>query len=427
MPRIPDNYYVQWFFETESEPGIADNNYLGRNSVSNSDIWKGKLSANKGKLTISNIEQENIGTFICKVKNALNYQETRTFKLIKVDVSMKGDSPVTPGDTLSLSCKVEGQTQTQTYWIKPSGIETKTGEFNEKAESQHNGEWTCVVKEVRSFKFSVSVVDIFFSVLDFSFESKHLYTSTNLPLTVSILITPNKFLKQILSKIKEIQWVFIPKKDGNKTVLLTLKNGPWAQKGPQKGLIFKNFTKEGNVSLYRNPAKEEDRGSYNCSITFTNGIVLTRTVFVEVLKIIPSPGKKLISGNHLNLSCSTGGTLDADIKVQWFPPKTSSQGKAKLSSDPLYTIPRVGTTDSGEWRCELQKNATTLTSAVIILEIDPILTAWMVVTICGAAVILILLLIVSVTLFRRRQRKIRNFRHRLCKCENPKPKGFFKA
>ncbi|MEQ2162998.1 hypothetical protein GOODEAATRI_025772, partial [Goodea atripinnis] len=94
----------------------------------------------------------------------------------------------------------------------------------------------------------------------------------------------------------------------------------------------------------------------------------------ELASINHVGGSSTDSGHHLNLSCSTGGPLDTNVKVKWFPPKTSSLANTELTSRHLI-IQKVSTEDSGRWRCELGlepglgQNRLTLTSAVITLKI----------------------------------------------------------
>ncbi|KAK5621155.1 hypothetical protein CRENBAI_012602 [Crenichthys baileyi] len=370
--QLPQNFYVRWFLHKDNGPELASINYLGRNSIDSGDIWSGRLSLSPNILTIKNIQNENFGTFVCRVSDNSNTHILKTFILIKVKVSMNEAQTLIPGDDLSLNCDVETQRRPKIHWVNPTGTGSIPSLVRKKAKSQDNGEWTCVVidnGEQNMFRFSVSVVD-------FSSTSKPLYTSTNLPLTVPFVISPNNFMKEILSKIERVEKL----------------------------------------------SREEDRGTYNCSITFKNGFILSRTVLVEVLQIIPSPGTELISGHHLNLSCSTGGPLDTNVMVKWFPPMTSSLANTELTSGHLI-IQKVSTEDSGRWRCELwmepglEQNRSTLTSAAIMLKIEPVLTVLMLVTICGVAVILILLLILAFILYRRRQRKMRQLRHRLCQCK----------
>ncbi|KAM4567565.1 CD4-1 molecule isoform 2-T4 [Fundulus diaphanus] len=413
------NYYVHWLFGREDGLDLGDMNYLGRKWVKNDDVWKDKLSlSDESALIIKTIEETNFGTFVCRVSDNKKFSLTQTFQLFKVSVSMHETSPLIPGDSLTLSCNVETQRKPSVFWIHPMSSRQYTGHRVQKtAETRDNGEWTCVVKDNgKESKFKLPV-----SVVDFSSASEHLFTSTNFSLTVPFLITPNTFVQQIPTKIKSVRWFFMPRTSSDPQPIFSISPKNEQQVENPRGLSYENFTKGGNFSLYRKLSRVDDRGNYTCSITFTNDFTISRTVLVEVLQIIPSPGTELVSGQPLNLSCSTGGPLDPDVEVIWFPPKTSSLAKDKLLSSHLM-IPRVGTEDSGSWRCELRRSAATLTSAVITLKIEPILTVWMIVTICAAAVILILLLALAFTFFRRRQVELNSFL-----VVSPKPKGFYKA
>lgn len=126
----------------------------------------------------------------------------------------------------------------------------------------------------------------FFSVSDFSSASKYVYTSTNLPLSIPFWITPKEFVQKILSNVETIEWLFTPKTSSNQQTLFSFssKDGQLKQEDTASELSYKNFTDGGNFSLHRNLARVEDRGTYNCSITFTNGYVLSRSLVVEVLE-----------------------------------------------------------------------------------------------------------------------------------------------
>ncbi|GLD63811.1 uncharacterized protein AKAME5_001539700 [Lates japonicus] len=139
-------------------------------------------------------------------------------------------------------------------------------------------------------------------------------------------------------------------------------------------------------------------------------------------------GTELISGQPLNLTCSTGNQLPPNMLLKWSPPKQSSLSPLKSDHHPAkLTIPQVHTGDEGNWGCALWQGSKQLTSAVITLKIEPKLNVWILVTICSAAVVVILILILVFIFYRRRQRKMRHLRHRLCQCKNPKPKGFYRT
>uniref|UniRef100_A0A3B3V5T3 Ig-like domain-containing protein n=1 Tax=Poecilia latipinna TaxID=48699 RepID=A0A3B3V5T3_9TELE len=409
---LPINYYVRWFFEKEDGLELADTSYLGRKQVNpdSGEIWTRRLTISPNSLTINDMQEENFGTIICIVKDGSTRYDTFKFHLIKVTVSIKEQLPVIPGHSLSLNCDAETRRQHSIYWLKPTGRKATSvrGSVTKTAESQDNGEWECVVKDngkESRFKFPVSVVD-------FSSASKYVYTSTNLPLSLPFRITPKEFVQKIPSEVETVEWLVTPKTSSSQQTIFSFspKNGQLKQEDPARELSYKNFTADGSFSLYKNLAKVEDRGTYNCSITFKNGYMVSRTLVVEVVEITPSPGTELISGHHLNLSCSTGGPLETGVMVKWVPPETSSLAKANLSSGHLI-IPRVGTEDSGKWRCDLRRSTTTLTSAVITLKIGEHRKR-------EESRKYALLFSLSVFLFcNSLQHKMRQLRHRLCKCK----------
>lgn len=82
--------------------------------------------------------------------------------------------------------------------------------------------------------------------------------------------------------------------------------------------------------------------------------------------VTAAPGKDLILGQHLNLTCSSGVPLTSDLRLKWIPPDGSSLQPP--TSDRL-SIPAAGPGDGGMWRCELWRNNTLLTTAMIALKI----------------------------------------------------------
>uniref|UniRef100_A0A3B5KUQ2 Ig-like domain-containing protein n=1 Tax=Xiphophorus couchianus TaxID=32473 RepID=A0A3B5KUQ2_9TELE len=410
-PVLPHQYYVSWFFERGPEIEIADVSYFGRKHVNpdSGEIWTSRLSISTNNLIINNMQEENFGTIVY-FKFTFPYLCILVFML----VSMEEQRPfLIPGHRLSLNCNAETKRRHSVYWIKPAGNKASPiqGSVTKKAESQDNGKWKCVVKD----NGKESEFEFFVSVVDFSSASKYVYTSTNLPLSIPFWITPKEFVQKILSNVETIEWLFTPKTSSTQQTIFSFssKNGQLKQEDTASELSYKNFTDGGNFSLHRNLARVEDRGTYNCSITFTNGYVLSRSLVVDVLEITPSPGTELISGHHLNLSCSTGGPLETGVTVKWVPPDTSSLAKADFLSGHLI-ITRVGTEDSGKWRCDLRRNTTTLTSAVITLKIGEHRKREENMNVSFSFLVFSL----PVFLFcNSHQRKMRQLRHRLCKCK----------
>lgn len=425
------NPYLQWHFADSPDPPLAWLNPFGGKDTTKAKPWENKLSLIGNALIISNIQEENFGTFICKITDS---SQSATFILIKLNVSASPASLLLPGESLSLTCNLETQRRMRSdiHWLNPRGqkVNSREGALTKRVTSQDSGQWTCVVtSNKKEHKKQIPV-----KVLDLSPAPSRQYTSTNSPLIIPCSFPSDITWKEIkIRGIQEVQWHYFPKpsvgtisKDRQRLFNLSLED-PLAWKVDQgKGLSPVSDVTNGNLTLTRNRGKEEDRGNYTCSMKFKNGVTLSTTVHVEVLKIIPSPKTELISGQWVNLTCTTGNPLPSGVRLKWIPPEKSSLTISE-SLPALLTIPEVERGDSGKWRCELWQGNVQLTSAVVTLVIEPRMNAWMLVIICSTAVIILLLLLVAFILCRHRQRKMRHFRHQLCQCKNPKPKGFYRT
>ncbi|XP_045901255.1 T-cell surface glycoprotein CD4-like [Micropterus dolomieu] len=430
-------FYLYWYFGDDFQ--LAWRNNKGGKGFTGDDKWKNNLSWSGDSLVIENIQQVHLGSFVCKVidKIANRNIETIRYKLLKLNVSMNPPSPLLPGESMSLFCDAESPQSHKKpgiAWLNPQEVKMNShqGLFKGKATGQYNGQWTCVVtNEGKEHRVTVSV-----TVVDLSPAPLHpQYTSTSTPLTVPCSIPKHISWDQIKAKgIQGVHWDFIPKYGSSlfsggpqRLFSLSLDNQLTWKKDQDRELTPVPDVKNGNLSLTRNRGKEEDAGDYVCTLNFTNGVTLKRTVHVNVLQIISSPGTDLISGQQVNLTCSLSYPVPSDLQVKWLPPEQSQMFPLRSDHYPANLSWEVGTGDGGKWRCELQQNGTWLTSAVIMLKIEPKLSVWMKLTICSATVIIILLTIFVFIFYRRRQRKMRHHRHRLCQCKNPKPKGFYRT
>ncbi|KAM6909640.1 CD4-1 molecule [Xenentodon cancila] len=218
------------------------------------------------------------------------------------------------------------------------------------------------------------------------------------------------------TKITNVQLCFTPKRSSGQTqqqlfYLSWEDSFKWQLK--QNTGLTNGSAKSGNFSLWKKYSSEDDRGNYTCSITFKNGETLSQTKQVQVLKIIAFSGVKLVSGQKLHLSCTIGDQLPADLEVKWVSPKKRPNFKTNPPSSANLTIERVGTDDGGKWSCELWENnsKTRLVSAEITVNIEPLLSAWMLVIICSAGVILILLLVLPFIIYRHHQNNFQVFGH----------------
>ncbi|KAM3614003.1 uncharacterized protein V6R79_008335 [Siganus canaliculatus] len=435
-PQRPDrkDLYLYWFCD---DTEVAWRNIQGRAEI---EKFKDILHLHEDSLVIRNFTRERLGsTCYCQLKNGHTYLTKITYRLLNLNAGKSPSTPLLPKEELTLTCNAESLEghKPEIHWLNPQGERVNDpssiqGTHKLSAESRHNGEWVCVVKDKeKESKAKISVV-----VLGLSPEpSGPQYTSKSSPLTIPCSLLSHISWEQIKAKgIQEGTWHFSPKSglsaisdEKQRLFSLSLEDPVTWKPDQNKGLTPADV-KKGNLSLTKNRASEGDAGSYVCALKFKSGLILNSTVRVEMLQITSSPETELISGQQLNLTCSIGSPLPSHLQVKWFPPeKTSLPPLPPHGPHPAHlSIQEMSLGDGGKWRCELWQSDTKLTSAEIVLKIEPRLSTWMLVIICSVTAIIFLLIILAFIIRRRRQ-KMRHLRHRLCQCKNPKPKGFYRS
>uniref|UniRef100_A0A8C7ZAB0 Ig-like domain-containing protein n=1 Tax=Oryzias sinensis TaxID=183150 RepID=A0A8C7ZAB0_9TELE len=413
VSKPSSNVYMYWY---KKDTEIASTNNLGGKFVETP--WKQKLIVGDNSLTIKSMGENDFGKFKCEIKDSSkNPQGTPIeFNVFKLKVGVNPTEPLLPSQTATLTCEVEPPlAKITTKLISPHGNEILRGKHVIEAKSQNSGLWTCVANNK---KVSISV-----AVVDFQTPSlPYQYTSEHSPLLVPFSIPPNIQWDYIKNVTQKIEWFFTPKTSSVATKLFSLSmEKPFKpEEGQGRNLKLSEFTK-GNFSLWRNKGQKDDAGTYTCSITFNDAKTRKSTRKFEVLQIIPSPGAQLTSGQQLKLSCTTGEPLAPNMQLKWVLPQKSPRLPPDQHSANL-TFTEVRIDDSGNWECELWWNNTRLASAVIRLQIEPILNTWQLVVVCVAGVILLVLL---VFIFIRCRRHVKfNFTYFF---KIPQPKGFYRT
>ncbi|NP_001117083.1 CD4-like protein isoform X1 [Salmo salar] len=442
---------VLWYLGTDTQPLISRNAH-GRETID--PQWKDRLSLSKTdfSLIINNIRLEDFKSFKCELKD-FRPQPTSvvtTFRLSRVRVQPV--SPLLAGKNLNLKCDIEEIVEgTQRRWLSPQKQDPKNDTRVQikndgsltvmSVTGQDHGEWTCVV----TYQGRKANANTHVSVIDLSpAHPQPIYTSVS---SLSLLHLPCFLsnpppLSWSDSQEKSIQggrWTFTPSPaaGSNTRVVQTLVNlslGPplaWVV-NQKRGLDVSALQRKNlNLSLTKKGVTEGDRGEYTCAVEFQKDDTLKRSIRVEVLQVFSSPAPVAFVGQEVNLTCTLGQPLTSDLKVKWIPPRQSSLLALGSSPHPAHlTIPEARDINGGRWRCELWRNKTKLTSVEITLKIERVpMDVWLLVTICAAAVIFILLLILTVILIRRHRQRVmmpRRGKRRICRCKDPKPKGFYR-
>ncbi|XP_055359083.1 CD4-1 molecule isoform X2 [Betta splendens] len=400
--------------------------------------WKNRVTGTDNGLSITNLEEGDFGTWTLAVLTDKTHEKSTiyTCHLFRITVSMKSVPPLLAGEPLTLDCNTATPPKNKNpeiYWVDPQGEEQRGRQVSiPKATSQHSGQWTCFVKN--HHKESGAIISV--AVVDLApGPSSYQFTSKSSGLTIPCSLPSHVTWDQLKEKgLEEVQWLFSPKPPGDlsngpklKLYSLSLETLQWEAVQPRE-LDAGTDVSKGDLSLSKRKGKEKDAGDYECMMKFKT-LTLKTSVHVEVLRIIAAPGTNLTSGQQLNMTCSVGAALPSDMQLKLLPP-VESLSHLQQNSDHSSTnviLPAVSTAHSGRWRCELWQGGKKLTSEVITLKIEYKLSVWMLVVICSVVVIVLLLLILVFIFYRRRQQRMRHPGHQLCRCNHPKPKGFYKT
>ncbi|XP_046889979.1 CD4-1 molecule [Hypomesus transpacificus] len=440
------NLYVYW--SSDGQDLISKNTH---GVEKKDDKWKDRVSLDRYSLSISQLRKEDFTkSFTCELKMGNILISTTTYSLRTMSVRPPASS-LLAGETLSLRCDLQGSNKLPVRW---SGPQTRDLSMDNRVQGANgisltvknvsgkdHGQWLCVVTS-GSQEYSASAPVV---VVDLSLAPKQpIYSSTSslsplIPCSIPSYVT----LEELKAKdTKGAYWSFtpdrasgLPSREPKK--LLALGPPPaWESllKSDKKlPALQKN---NHNFSLQWSGVTEGDRGEYTCALEFKGDKTLKRVIHLEVLQVISSRGPQLLIGQDVNLTCSLGRPMSADLSVKWIRPTqrgspTSSHSQRPALNTTHLAIQEVGSGDCGRWKCELWRKEEKLTTAEIMLKIERApMDVWLLVTICAATVIFILLLILTVILFRRRQQRgtmPRRRKHKFCRCKEPKPKGFYRT
>ncbi|XP_076827207.1 CD4-1 molecule isoform X2 [Brachyhypopomus gauderio] len=442
IPRIQvwesetDKLYVNWYVSTVTEP-LVWKTPGASHKTGTEPHWKDRVSVSKDlSLVISPVLEHDFKIFRCEQHNFIDKKET-IYKLYPV--IMPNTLTLIAGDSLSLSCEVKPSTFRPTVnWIVPQGISCDSQENENKytvkanhVSDKHSGLWICSVRHDGHTLNATTVV----TIIDLS-------TSPPDPIYTSITSSPPSIPCSLSSDISWSvlngsglqggSWKFTPfnSSDPPHTLLiLNLTPPSWKVLNEDRFLEHKTLNNR-DLSVKSSQSSVKNRGTYTCSLHFNGDKKLSRTVQLEVLEVLSS-NSSTTEGNTVNLTCTLGSPLPSDLEVKWIAPQNAHRIFPEGHQNPL-SIPAVRVQDSGDWKCELRKNQTLLTSAVIALKIEKgPMDAWLIVALSSAAFIFILLplitfiisqLIPTYQCMKRRQRKTR-----FCCCKNPQGKGFYKT
>lgn len=430
-----ENVYVNWFRGLDTNPTITRNPQSGN--------AKGKDAKTHASLTsdyslqISPVQDFDFGVWRCE-QHEFSIKTVNTYKLYHVTIPKV--SAVMFGASLSLECEWDASSATvsRVTWIPPKNSDCRQINLYRKKISVtnvsrcHSGVWTCKLEYAgreAEATTTVSVIDLSPSPPDPIYTSVSSSSTVNIPCSLSSNI-PWSVLNE--TGLQGGSWSFTPLSDQNqKRSLLSLSVGPvvrWDVTPDTDSRVKGRELKGQDLSFHNLPVSVEIRGEYSCSLKF-NGKTLSSKVKVEVLQVSSSGGSRVYEGQGVNLTCTLGHPLasDLDLEVKW---KFRSRSRSILHTSPFLPIPEVTMEHNGQWTCELWKNETRLTYAVLSLTIEKApVDVWLCVAISSGVVVFILLLVIAIIGIRRHKQMMmyRRRKTRFCCCKTPQPQGFYKT
>ncbi|KAJ8354936.1 hypothetical protein SKAU_G00225030 [Synaphobranchus kaupii] len=400
------------------------------------------LSRTDFSLVIKNLKAEDFTVFRCVLAEYPKKEETE-YRLHPITVSVS-PAIVLASQPLSLDCNVEKSTvSTEIKWSAPQnpGFSSQDSTLRvTDVSGRDHGVWTCTV----TYGGRTAVATTSVTVVDLSPNPPQPIYHTLGSSTSSLLLPcslANKLDSSYLSGVgfKGGHWSFTPfpwdvtPEDSRGPQKFLLSPDPQPQWKTPQGLRVNGTaleTERHNLSMVQKI--EEGGGFYTCALDFKDGVQLSRTVRVEVLRIVSSQGNPALVGQELNLTCTLGHSSLNNLTLKWTAPRLSSISPLPSAPhQPLLSIPTVRENDKGMWHCQLLEEGKVLATATLSLRTERVpVDVWLVVSICGAAVALVLLLpLISICVRRHRQKMFirRRRKPKYCRCKHPQVKGFYKS
>ncbi|XP_069038816.1 T-cell surface glycoprotein CD4-like isoform X2 [Lepisosteus oculatus] len=404
------------------------------------------LSPGTPSLTIRELQDTDFGYY--KLQLTEYSQNTHTiYRLYKIEVSSPQPSTLLATEDFSLKCVVDSSSaRTVTTWFSPTDKELTPGgriSYSEtesqltvrNASRSDTGNWGCVVQYNQKSTTATHGI----TVVDLNAHSQVIYSSS---ISKSVLLpcslSPGLTFKDVKNVgLQSGEWIFTPKTAKHPFTLTSLnlqeEKPTWSI--PQNPKLNVSVIRDDNrnFSLIINQPPLENAGLYRCTLKFKNKLELQSTVDLRLLRVVRDVNATLYEGQDVNLTCTVDSILDPSFNVTWAPPRLSKAQlqEVRLTEGSRLTIRSTSEGDSGKWKCSLEKDGNTVISVALKLKIEKVpVDVWLVVLGCAAIFIFTCLIVIIVRLIRRYQqnrgfRRAKRRRTRYCRCEHPKPRGFY--
>ncbi|KTG47809.1 hypothetical protein cypCar_00034900, partial [Cyprinus carpio] len=288
--------------------------------------------------SISKISSDHSGEYKCKSSNehGEKYSDIVTLnimyppKIVSVSISLSGE--IVEGDSVTLSCSSDSNPPAEISWFK-GGMFVGSGRIYSisNISSDHSGEYKCKSRNNHGVKNSDAVT------LNIMYPPK----------SVSVSISPS-------GEIVEGDSV---------TLSCSSDSNP-----PADISWFKGRTSVGSGRIYSiSKISSDDSGEYKCKSRNKHGEKYSNTVMLKVMYaprnvvVSISPSGVIVEGDSVTLNCSTDSNPPAEIS--WY------KGGTFVGSGRIYSISKISTDDSGEYKCKSRNNHGVKNSDAVTLNI----------------------------------------------------------
>ncbi|XP_048051201.1 B-cell receptor CD22-like isoform X2 [Megalobrama amblycephala] len=167
---------------------------------------------------------------------------------------------------------------------------------------------------------------------------------------------------------------------------------------------FKGRTFVGSGRIYRiSKISSDDSGEYKCRSINEHGEKYSDAVTLNVMyppksvSVSISPSGKIVSGDSVTLICSSDSNPPAEIS--WF------KGGTFVGSGRIYSISKISSDDSGEYKCRSRYKHEEKDSDAVTLKVHLGWHVWLGITVACLGFIIIIIIIIILFIIKRRDAK----------------------
>ncbi|XP_048051162.1 sialoadhesin-like [Megalobrama amblycephala] len=283
--------------------------------------FKGGTFVGSGRIyNISKISSDDSGEYKCRSINehGEKYSDAVTLNVMypprNVSVLITGSSEIVSGDSVTLICNSDSNPPAEISWFK-GGTFVGTGRIYSisKISSDDSGEYKCRSINEHGEKHSDAVT------LNVMYPPK----------SVSVSISPSG---EIVS-------------GDSVTLICSSDSNPPAEISWFKGGKFVGSGRIFSISKI----SSDDSGEYKCRSINEHGEKYSDAVTLNVMyppksvSVSISPSGEIVSGDSVTLNCSSDSNPPPEIS--WF------KGGTFVGSGRIYSISKISSDDSGEYKC----------------------------------------------------------------------------